>query len=31
MAWYGIQKIPLDGSFGAGYRLNGYIYLDEPN
>lgn len=32
-SWYGIEKIPLDGSIKkwSGYKLNGYIYLDEPN
>lgn len=29
-SWFGIQKIPLDGSIWSGYKLNGYIYLDEP-
>lgn len=30
--WFGVQKIPLNGTVwpGAGYTLNGYIYLDEP-
>lgn len=30
-SWFGIQKIPLNGSIWNGYILNGYIYLDEPN
>ena len=30
LSWFGIQKIPLDGSIWSGYTLNGYIYLDEP-
>ncbi len=33
-SWYGIEKIPLNGSLDqkwSGYKLNGYIYLDEPN
>lgn len=31
-SWFGITKIPLDGSQWAssGYKLNGYIYLDQP-
>lgn len=29
--WYGVQKIPLDGTIWNNYVLNGYIYLDEPN
>lgn len=29
-SWYGVQKIPLNGSIWSGYKLNGYIYLDEP-
>lgn len=28
--WYGVRKIPLDGSYGSSFTLNGYIYLDEP-
>ena len=32
MSWFGVQKIPLSGEIwgGSGYKLNGYIYLDEP-
>ena len=30
-AWYGIQKIPLDGRFGNYGTPTGYIYLDSPN
>lgn len=30
-AWYGITKIPLDGSYGSLGRPDGYIYLDSPN
>ena len=31
-SWFGVTKIPLDGSIwsGSGYVLNGYIYLNEP-
>ena len=28
--WYGVRKIPLDGSYGGSFTLNGYVYLDEP-
>lgn len=33
-SWFGVMKIPLNGSldhWSGGYKLNGYIYLDEPN
>ncbi len=34
-SWYGIDKISLDGDLSSigwkNYKLNGYIYLSEPN
>lgn len=30
-SWRGVEKIPISGDVGwSGYKLNGYIYLDEP-
>ena len=30
-SWRGVEKIPITGDIGwSGYKLNGFIYLDEP-